>query len=127
VGTQSGHRALDQLARLVSGRPLPWGRFEGGFEMLVAATAPVFWVFFFLTGVALFILRWRDPRRERPFRVPLFPVIPLVFLATCAFMLQASIRYAGGLVVLSIVPLAFGYALWLISHWGEKQGAKTRL
>ena len=31
-----------------------------GFETLVEYTAPVFWLFFLLTGVALFVLRRKD-------------------------------------------------------------------
>ena len=42
-------------------------------------TAPVFWLFFLLVGVSLFVLRRRDPDLPRPFRVPLYPVLPLLF------------------------------------------------
>jgi len=61
---------------------------------LVACTAPVFWLFFFLTGMSLFVLRWKDPGVERPYRVPLYPVLPLVFVISCAFMLYKSSAYA---------------------------------
>ncbi|HWK49711.1 MAG TPA: hypothetical protein VNR40_07475, partial [Steroidobacter sp.] len=30
----------------------------------------------------------------RPFRVPLYPVLPLIFIATCAYLLYSSITYA---------------------------------
>jgi len=46
-----------------------------GFETMVDYTAPVFWLFFLLTGLALFVLRWREPQRVRPFRVPLYPLL----------------------------------------------------
>jgi amino acid transporter len=62
----------------------------GDIERLVTCTAPVFWTFFLLTGCSLFILRIKDPQRERPFKVPLYPVLPLVFCASCAFMLWRS-------------------------------------
>jgi len=29
----------------------------------------------------LFVLRWRQPELQRPFRVPLYPVLPLIYLA----------------------------------------------
>lgn len=67
---------------------------SGDIEKLVACTAPVFWLFFLLTGCSLFILRWREPHRERPYRVPLYPVLPLVFVLSCAFMLYKSTAYA---------------------------------
>src|SRR5262245_43805243 len=61
---------------------------------LVACTAPVFWFFFLLTGCSLFVLRWKEPTIERPFLVPLYPVLPLVFVISCAFMLYKSSAYA---------------------------------
>ncbi len=64
-----------------------------GFKAMVEFTAPVFWLFFLLSGVSLFVLRRREPETPRPFRVPLFPVLPLVFCATCAYMLWASLSY----------------------------------
>src|SRR5512133_182662 len=35
-----------------------------GFETMVDYTAPVFWLFFLLTGIALFVLRSREPHAE---------------------------------------------------------------
>jgi APA family basic amino acid/polyamine antiporter len=66
----------------------------GDINRLVACTAPVFWLFFLLTGCSLFILRWKEPQLERPFRVPLYPVLPAVFVVSCAFMLYKSSAYA---------------------------------
>lgn len=67
---------------------------KDGFSTMVEFTALVFWFFFMLSGIALVVLRRRDPRRPRPFRVPLYPVLPLVFVATCACLLYSSIVYA---------------------------------
>lgn len=66
-----------------------------GFTTMVEFTAPVFWLFFLLTGLSLFVLRWREPERARPFRVPLYPLTPLLFCAACAYMLYASLAYTG--------------------------------
>jgi len=67
---------------------------KNGFSTLVEFTAPVFWFFFMLTGIALFVLRRKEPDRARPYRVPLYPVLPLVFIATCAYLLYSSVRHA---------------------------------
>ncbi|WP_232539833.1 APC family permease [Azohydromonas aeria] len=64
-----------------------------GFKAMVEFTAPVFWLFFLLTGLALFVLRRREPGVERPFRVPLYPLLPLLFCTTCAYMLWSSLSY----------------------------------
>jgi amino acid transporter len=68
-----------------------------GFETMVAYTSPVFWFFFLLSGVALFVLRVREPNIPRPFRVPGYPVTPLLFCIICGYMLYSSLAYASSL------------------------------
>lgn len=85
-----------------------------GFETMVEYTAPVFWGFFLLTGIALFVLRAREPHAPRPFRVPLYPVTPLVFCASSAWLLFASLRYTRVGAVVGVGVLALGaIPLWL--------------
>jgi len=67
---------------------------KDGFETLVAYTAPAFWLFFLLTGISLFLLRRQPPTAPNPFRVPLFPLTPILFCAMCAYMLYSSVGYA---------------------------------
>jgi APA family basic amino acid/polyamine antiporter len=76
-----------------------------GFETVVEYPAPVFWFFFLLVGISLFVLRWREPQVPRPFRVPLFPLIPLFFCAASVYVLYSSLAYtgAGALVGVSVV------------------------
>jgi APA family basic amino acid/polyamine antiporter len=97
----------------------------GGFDTLLACTAPVFWGFFLLTGLSLFALRQRDPHLHRPFRVPLYPVVPLIFCAFSAYLLYSSIDYAvttrgwkGGLFLLGGLPLLIGLALYGFNRTG---------
>ena len=65
-----------------------------GFETMVEYTAPVFWLFLLLTGVSLFVLRRMAPAAQS-FRVPLYPVTPLVFCGTSGYLLYASLAYTG--------------------------------
>jgi amino acid transporter len=79
-----------------------------GFETMVEYTAPVFWTFILLTGISLFILRRREPTRPRPFRVPLYPVTPLVFCATCVYLLYSSLAYTGFGALLGVASVVVG-------------------
>jgi len=94
---------------------------KGGFDTLLTCTAPVFWVFFLMTGISLFVLRERDKGIERPFRVPLYPELPLIFCLSCGYMLYSSIDYAlvrqwkGGLFLLGVLPLLIGLVLYRLS------------
>jgi amino acid transporter len=74
----------------------------GGFSTMVEFTAPVFWLFFLLAGVSLFVLRAREPHTARPFKVPFYPILPIIFCAACAYMLQSSLGYVGGNTFLGV-------------------------
>jgi amino acid transporter len=87
-----------------------------GFQAMVDYTAPVFWFFMLLVGIGLFVLRQREPARERPFRVPLYPVTPLVFCLTCAYLLYSSLAYTGLGSLVGIAVLAAGAPLLLIGR-----------
>ena len=81
---------------------------------MVEFTAPVFWFFFLLTGVALFVLRFREPTIARPFKVPLYPILPIIFIATCGYLFYSSVTYAQSKQAVSIalyVMLA-GLVVW---------------
>ncbi len=85
-----------------------------GFVTMVEFTAPIFWLFFLLTGLSLFVLRRREPEVARPFLVPLYPLIPLLFCATCLYMLRASLAYTGiGALVGLVVFFTGGLCLML--------------
>jgi amino acid transporter len=61
------------------------------FYMTVKLTVAVFWSFFCLTGVSLIVLRERDPLTPRPFHVPGYPVLPIIFCAWCAYLVVGTI------------------------------------
>ncbi len=119
VGTSTGRDLFDAALTRIGLTALPWGDFLGGFEMLVAGSAPVFWGLCLLTGVAVFVLRAKDRTTERPFRIPLFPLPPLVFCGTCAYMLWASLEYARWLTLIGVVPLVLGGLLGLAARRGS--------
>ena len=91
-----------------------------GFETMVDFTAPVFWFFFLLTGISLFILRGREAGVERPFKVPLYPFTPLVFCASCAWLLYSSLAYVRVGAFAGVALLAVGGVLMLFLKQGGK-------
>jgi basic amino acid/polyamine antiporter, APA family len=95
-----------------------------GFNAMVAYTAPVFWTFFLLTGMTLFCFRFQDQKQKKApadIQVPFYPVIPLIFCATCAYMLYSSIDYVrnpafgpkfGDAVLAGLMVMAAGIPLY---------------
>ena len=93
-------------------------REPSGVRTMVEFTAPVFWFFFLLTGVALFVLRRKYAHVARPFSVPLYPLPPLIFIGTCAFLFWSSLTYAQSQHALQVAfgVMAAGVAAWLIAR-----------
>lgn len=82
-----------------------------GFEAMVNYTTPAFWFFFLLATGSLLVLRHREPHVERPFRVPLYPLTPLLFMAVCGYMLYSSVVYNGKWSLVGLGVLAAGVPL----------------
>jgi amino acid transporter len=79
-----------------------------GIKTLIDYTAPVFWFFFLLVGIALFVLRRKEPDIERPFRVPLYPLTPIIFCLTSAYLLYSSLAYTGLGALVGVAVLLIG-------------------
>ncbi len=97
---------------------------KAGVQTMVEFTAPVFWFFFLLTGIALFVLRFREPSARRPFRVPGYPIVPLVFVVTCGYLLYSSLTYAQSKNALhwGAYLMAAGFVAWLIARITRRTG-----
>jgi amino acid transporter len=86
----------------------------------------VFWLFFLLTGLSLIVLRINDRDIERPFRVPLFPITPLIFVATSGYMFYSgTFNYAKelGLVGIGLVLLGVPFYVFSRRRGGADLGA----
>ncbi len=121
-----------------------------GFQTMVGYTAPAFWLFFLLTSISLFLLRrqrnaylgksgaenlqkgddgvWARYQEDH-FRVPLYPITPLLFVAACAWMLYSSFNYAMSLdpgsigAMVGIAMLASGVPVLM---WARRREASGR-
>lgn len=122
VGTQAGREWVNDWLTGAGLRAVEWTG-HGGFEVLSVVTTPVFWLFFLFCGLSVFVLRQRDPHLERPFSVPLYPELPLIFCGICAYMIYAGIEYAqtihllGGLLVVAGALALAGLLLYRVSGW----------
>jgi amino acid transporter len=97
-----------------------------GFQTLVEYTMPVFWFFVMLVGVGVFVLRAKDPTTPRPFKVPLYPVTPVIFILTCAYLLYSSINYVGNGAYFGVGVIVVGFVLMLLSRSAQStQSARS--
>lgn len=86
-----------------------------GFRALVDYTAPVYWLFLALGGLAVPVLRWRQKAAVRPFRTPFYPFAPLLFVGASLYILYSSVAYVrvGALAGLVVLGLGLGAAVLL--------------
>ena len=108
-----------------------FGLTRNGFEGMVIFTTPGFWFFLMLAGASVFVLRRRDPDVERPFRVPGYPVTPILFCLSSAFMVYSSVDYAvrnhSWEAIWSIAILLVGVAMSFYSnHHAPRDSVPSR-
>jgi amino acid transporter len=85
--------------------------YSSAFEVIVAVTAPWFWLFLALVPAAMIVLRLRRGKHQG-YVAPLFPVPPLILIAMCLYLTWATVSYisvrgfwypAGGMVLLMLI------------------------
>jgi basic amino acid/polyamine antiporter, APA family len=122
VGTKFGQEMLNEGLDLLGQSPVSWEG-QSGFNSLLRCTAPIFWIFFLMTGLALFVLRMNDRDLKRPFSVPLFPILPLIFCAMCGYMVHSGVGYAGGLGYVGAVLVLAGLPFYIFSRRTERSNS----
>jgi APA family basic amino acid/polyamine antiporter len=64
----------------------------GTFERIIGYVLFIDWIFFGLTGAAVFVMRRRDGGPPGGYRVPGYPLVPLAFVATSAWFVASTLR-----------------------------------
>jgi APA family basic amino acid/polyamine antiporter len=85
---------------------------SGTFEQLLTYVVFTAWIFYAMGGVAVLILRRKEPNTPRPFRVPGYPITPLLFVASAVVLVANTVvaqpqRAVTGLAVVLIGTPAF--------------------
>ena len=100
---------------------------SGNFEQLLTYVVFIGWIFYALGALAIFVDRRKHPDAVRPFRIPGYPVTPILFVLSAAVIVLNTIitqpgRAGVGLgLVLAGVP---AYYLWR-ALYGRKAAADT--
>ncbi|MBW3553134.1 MAG: amino acid permease [Gemmatimonadetes bacterium] len=98
----------------------------GTYQEIITYTAFPNYLFLSLAVAGLMVLRAREPDLPRPFRVPGYPVTPLLFLAVFLWYLINSVLYSFRETAVGIALTLAGLPLyWYWSRRGQT-GAATR-
>ncbi|GAA3609936.1 amino acid permease [Secundilactobacillus similis DSM 23365 = JCM 2765] len=87
--------------------------FMGSFDTLTDMLVFVMWIFNVMLFVALFILRVREPDLKRPYKVPGYPVIPIIAILGGLFILIATIWTQTLLAITGLVLTGIGIPVYL--------------
>ena len=69
-----------------------------------------------LAVLGVIVLRIRRPELERPFRVPLYPVTPLLFAVMVAYMIRQKISDDATEILWGLATLVVGAIVYLVGH-----------
>ena len=145
VGILAGPRLPYALARdgllpaplaIVSRRGVPYvtvllvgawsvlGTLTATFDVLTDIYVIVLWLFYGLSGAALFVLRRQMPSAERPYRVPGYPAVPALFVLVVAALLVNTVLATPGRALAGLGLVASGIPVhWLLERWRRKESA----
>ncbi|HDM2501190.1 TPA: amino acid permease, partial [Staphylococcus aureus] len=80
----------------------------GAFDTITNMLIFVIWLFYCMSFVAVIILRKREPNMERPYKVPLYPIIPLIAILAGSFVLINTLFTQFILAIIGILITALG-------------------
>jgi APA family basic amino acid/polyamine antiporter len=88
---------------------------SGTFDQLLTYVVFTGWIFYALGAACVFVMRRRAPEAPRPFRVPLYPLTPALFVAAAAAIVlnalfSTPVEAAIGIAV--VLAGAPAYMLW---------------
>jgi len=101
-----------------AGNVTGYGNLYGNLLDYVISAALIFYI---LTIVGLFLLRWKRPDAERPYKAFGYPIVPALYIVGATvilvvlFMYQTATTWPGLIIVLTGVPI---YFLWRKSNAG---------
>jgi APA family basic amino acid/polyamine antiporter len=120
LGRLSGGARVPAFSVLVQGGLSCVLALSGTFDQLTDAVVFASWLFYALNAGSVLMLRRREPDRARPFRVPGFPVVPVVFVALAILLLVNTILTDPGPSVLGLGMTGLGglvYVVFLRGKW----------
>jgi len=117
VGRIESRTRAPQVALAVLGLwaiVLTW---SGSFGQLLDYTTVGEWLGHAFGIATLFWYRWKFVDQPSPYRVPLYPLLPLLFVVTVFGVIVASAIHAPGDAGMSLVIIALGIPVYAVWRW----------
>jgi APA family basic amino acid/polyamine antiporter len=115
----STHTRVPVVAVIVQGCVASVYALAGGFDELTNAVVFASWLFYALNAGTVLMLRRRAPDAPRSFRVPGFPVVPIVFITLAVLLLANALVTMPGASALGIGVTVLGGAVYF-AFWRRR-------
>lgn len=99
--------------------------FISDFGTLVDLCVLISWVYYAMNVAAVIIMRKRCPDIERPYKVPFYPVLPLLVIFGAIVMLVCNFIWSPTAVLGILIPLSGVPVYFLFKRYYEKHGYPT--
>lgn len=82
------------------------------FSTMLDYSGPASWLFYALTGSTVIRLRYTEPDARRPFKVPFYPLPPILLCLMALFLIISSIINSPLFCLLALGLVALSYPVW---------------
>lgn len=86
--------------------------FLGTFDLLTNMLVFVMWTFTTLISIAVVVLRYREPKLDRPYVVPWYPIIPIISIGGGLFIVISTVINEFWLSITGIGLMALGLPVY---------------
>jgi basic amino acid/polyamine antiporter, APA family len=97
------------------------GAATGSFDQLLTYVVFAAWIFYGLAALSIFVYRRKFPDAPRPFRVPGYPVTPLLFVASATLLVLNTIISQPGRAAIGIIIVLSGVPAY---YWWRARRAR---
>ncbi len=86
----------------------------GSFDLLTNVTIFIVWVFYIMTFAGVIILRNKAPQMERPYKVPLYPIIPSIAIIGGLYVVVSTLFTQTNYAIIGLVLTFIGLPIYMI-------------
>lgn len=99
----------------------------GLFNTLIDLLVFVMWIFYTMTFLAVFILRKREPKLVRPYKVPHYPFMPIFFIIGGLFIVINTLSTQTLLALCVMDLIALGLPIYYDMRKKDKFNIENRI
>jgi APA family basic amino acid/polyamine antiporter len=82
-------------------------------------------IFYILTLMGLFLLRWNRPNLDRPYRAFGYPFLPALYILMAVFLEIQLLRYRPQYTWPGLIIVLLGLPVYAIWNWAGKRAVRT--